>query len=43
VTKIKKRALELLHLGYTVPGSTKKIFPKWQQCLAIAFAESRKK
>jgi hypothetical protein len=43
MTKVMKRALELLHLGY-VPkfGEHKgRIFPKWKQCLAIAIREEQ--
>jgi hypothetical protein len=38
MTKVMKRALELLHLGYIPYGQTDRIYPKWKQCLAIAIA-----
>lgn len=39
MNKTKKRALELLHLGYTPHNSTRRVFPKWRQAYAIAKSE----
>lgn len=42
MNKTKKRALELLHTGYTPRNSQRRIFPKWRQAYAIAKSEEHK-